>query len=454
MTDNFQEPAQSSTLPEMKPPVVEGSPVTGMFVETEQPIAPESSRLRAEDDLDGWPPIVRALRNPDFRMFWGGNFLSNIGTWMQNIAQGWLVLELTNSSFWLGMVGFAASFPFLIFTLFGGVIADRVDKRKLLLVTQTAMMLLAFAMAALTYLKVITIGSLAALAFANGVAMSFNAPSYQAMVPQLVRRSDLRNAIALNSVQFHLSRVLGPTLGGYTMAWIGIAGNFFLNGLSFLAVLFAIVRIRYPKQPEPKGESVWTSLRAGLAYVYRMKEMLALVVLALTISFLVMPFLTFIPYFAKNMLHTDARGLGLLMAFSGMGAVLGALAVAYAGHIRRRGRRIVGAGVIAMCGLIVFCYSHTFALSAFCMAVEGFFIISMIAPINMVMQELSSDEMRGRVMSINATAFLGLPPIGNLVAGVISRRVPVEHAIAGMIVLAMAGFIGYYSFSKPLRDLD
>jgi MFS family permease len=454
LTENFQEPEQPSISAEIAEASLEGDSATSAFAAAEQFRAPESSWLRAEENLNGWPPIIRALRNPDFRMFWGGNFLSNIGTWMQNIAQGWLVLELTNSSFWLGMVGFAASFPFLVFTLFGGVIADRVDKRKLLLTTQTAMMLLAFAMAALTHFKIITIGSLAALAFANGVAMSLNAPSYQAMVPQLVRRSDLANAIALNSVQFHLSRVLGPTLGGYTMAWIGIAGNFFLNGLSFLAVLFAIVRIRYPKQPEPKGESVWTSLRAGLAYVYRLKQMRALVVLALTISFFVMPFLTFIPYFAKNMLHTDARGLGLLMACSGAGAVLGALVVAYAGRIRRRGRHIVFAGLIAMCGLIVFCYSRTFAVSAVCMAVEGFFIISMIAPINMVMQELSSDEMRGRVMSVNATAFLGLPPIGNLVAGIISRRVPVEHAIAGMIAMAMAAFLGYYFFSKPLRELD
>ncbi len=452
MTDNPQEPVQSPKQVEITEPELERDPATRSFVTPG--LTPEVLLRRPEEDLEGWPPIFRSLRNPDFRMFWGGNFLSNIGTWMQNIAQGWLVLELTNSSFWLGMVGFAASFPFLVFTLYGGVIADRVDKRKLLLATQTAMMLLAFAMAALTHFKIITIASLAGLAFANGIAAALNAPSYQAMVPQLVRRSDLSNAIALNSVQFHLSRILGPTLGGYTMAWIGIAGNFFLNGLSFLAVIFAIAHIRYPKQVESRSESMWTSLRAGIAYVYHLKQMLALVFLALTVSLFVMPFLTFIPYFAKNMLHSDARGLGLLMACSGLGAVCGALSIAYAGHIRRRGRHIVGAGVIAMCGLIVFCYSHTFALSAACMGVEGFFVISMIAPINMVMQELSSDEMRGRVMSINATAFLGLPPLGNLFAGVISRWVPVEHAIAGMIAVAMAVFIGYYSFSPPLRELD
>ncbi len=197
----------------------------------------ESSRL---------PQVVRALRNPNFRLFWSGNFLSNIGTWMQNVAQGWLVLVLTNSAFWLGVVGFAGSIPFLFFTLFGGVIADRVDKRRLLIVTQSVMMVLAFVLAGLAWFKVITVWEVAVIAFLNGTAMAMNAPSYQAMVPRLVKREDLTNAIALNSAQFNMSRIVGPTLGGYAMALLGVAGNFFLNGVSFLAVLWALTRIRYP----------------------------------------------------------------------------------------------------------------------------------------------------------------------------------------------------------------
>jgi predicted MFS family arabinose efflux permease len=406
------------------------------------------------DTDDKWPAIVRSLRNPDFRLFWSGNFLSNIGTWMQNIAQGWLVLQLSNSSFWLGMVGFAASLPFLMFTLYGGVVADRVNKRYLLLATQSIMMVLAFTMSALTHWHIITIASLAALAFANGVAQSLNAPSYQAMVPQLVRRSDLNNAIALNSAQFHLSRVLGPTLGGFAMAAFGIAGNFFLNGLSFLAVIFAIFRMSPTKETVRRKESMWTSLRAGLRYVHADKSMWAMIVLAITISILVMPFLTFIPWFAKNALHTTESGLGVLMACSGLGAFVGALAMAHAGKQRNRGRWIVTNGLIAMAGLIVFCYSTSYLLSCLCMGVEGFFIISMIAPINVVMQELSSDEMRGRVMSVNATAFMGFPPVGNLLAGELSRHMPLAHAVAGMIATAMVCFLGYLFFSKPLRELD
>ena len=165
---------------------------------------------------------------------------------MQNVAQGWLVLTLTNSAFWLGVVGFAGAIPFLIFTIFGGVVADRVNQRRMLLVTQTAMMFLAFVLATLTWLKLITVWEVVVLSFLNGMANAINTPAYQVLVPRLVPRKDLTNAIALNSAQFNLSRILGPTLGGYSMAIFGMAGNFFLNGFSFLAVLFALMRIRYP----------------------------------------------------------------------------------------------------------------------------------------------------------------------------------------------------------------
>ena len=200
----------------------------------------------ASVEQDRFPQVVRALANPNFRLFWSGNFLSNIGTWMQNVALGWLVLTLTNSAFWLGVVGFAGSIPFLFITLFGGVMADRVNKRRLLLVTQSVMMILAFLLAALAYFKVITVWEVTLISFLNGMALAMNQPSYQALVPQLVKRDDLTNAIALNAVQFNSSRILGPALGGYAMVLVGMAGNFFLNGLSFLAVMWALVRIRYP----------------------------------------------------------------------------------------------------------------------------------------------------------------------------------------------------------------
>jgi MFS family permease len=401
-----------------------------------------------------FPQIVRALRNPDFRLFWSGNFLSNIGTWMQNVAQGWLVLSLTNSAFWLGVVGFAGSIPFLLFTLFGGVIADRVNKRRLLLVTQSVMMLLAFALAALSWLKIITVWEVVLLAFLNGMAMAMNAPSYQALVPRLVPREDLTNAIALNSAQFNMSRILGPTLGGYAMAMVGMAGNFFLNGLSFLAVLWALARIRYPEQERSHYPGLFLSLREGFSYVRRNPQMRVLVWMTGAASFFGIPFLTFIPYFARMELHVGESGLGWLMAASGLGAVLGAVTVAALGTLRHRGTVVTAGGVVFFSAIIAFCYSHSFVISQCLLLVEGYSGILMISSFNVAIQHLASDHMRGRVMSIYATGFLGLPPLGALLAGEMSRHIPTPHALAAMAASAATLFVGTYAVSRPLRELD
>ena len=400
------------------------------------------------------PLVFRALRNPNFRLFWSGNFLSNIGTWMQNVAQGWLVLTLTDSAFWLGVVGFAGSIPFLFFTLFGGVIADRVNKRRLLMVTQTVMMILAFLLAGLAWLKIITVWEIAAIAFLNGTAMAMNAPSYQALVPRLVKREDLTNAIALNSAQFNMSRILGPTLGGYAMVLLGVAGNFFLNGASFVAVLWALTRIRYPDEKKARQESMWASLRGGFAYLRQQPQMFVLVWMTVAASLLGFPFLTFIPYFAKVQLNAGESGLGWLLAGSGLGAVLRAMTVAFVGTLRHRGAVLTGAGVVFFLAIIGFSYSRVFALSECLAFFEGYCGIMMISCFNVSIQHLSSDEMRGRIMSIYATSFLGLPPLGALMAGELSRHIPTGHALAMMAGLALLAFVGFFVFSPALRGFD
>jgi MFS family permease len=416
--------------------------------------AAAATQAFATDEGERWPQVARALRNRDFRLFWSGNFLSNIGTWMQNVAQGWLVLTLTGSAFWLGVVGFAGQIPFLLFTLFGGVIADRVNKRRLLLVTQTVMMLLAFTLAVLTLLNKITVWQVIVLSFLNGMANAMNTPSYQALVPRLVPREDLTNAIALNSAQFNMSRILGPTLGGYAMAIVGMAGNFFLNGLSFLAVLFALTRIHYPEQEQRVHPSYLTSLRDGFGYLKSRPQMLVLVWMVAVSSFLVFPFITFIPYFARMQLHVGETGLGWLMAASGLGSVLGAVTVAAQGTIRHRGRVLVIAGIVFFSAVIGLCYSQIFVLSQCFVLVEGYSAIVMISSFNVVMQHLCSDEMRGRVLSIYATCFLGLPPIGALLVGEMSRYIPTGHVLAAMAALAGVIYMGFYAFSRPLRELD
>ena len=401
------------------------------------------------------PRMVRALRHRDFRLFWGGNLLSNVGTWMQNIAQGWLVLELSNSAFWLGVVGFAASAPMLVFTLLGGVIADRVDRRRLMLRTQAAMMLFAFLLAGLTWAKAINVPEIVLLAFATGVAMSLNAPSYQALVPQLVPKEDLNNAIALNSAQFNFSRVVGPTLGGFAMAALGVGGNFFLNGVSFLAVIFALRKIHYPPPaPDDGSATMWQHLAEGFRYVYDRREMMTLITLVGLASIFGIPYLMFIPLFARDILHVRETGLGLLMAFSGLGALFGALTIAWLGRARRRGRFVVGWGVVFFTAIILFCFSRSFALSSALLMVIGYSMVLMVATVNALLQHLSSDQMRGRVMSMYATAFLGFAPVGSLIAGSLAGVMTAPRAIAGMCALALVATLFLYFTRAELRELD
>jgi MFS family permease len=408
----------------------------------------------AETSVIELPRLARALRHRDFRLFWTGNFLSNIGTWMQNIAQGWLVLQLTNSAFWLGMVGFAASFPILLFALVGGVIADHMNKRKLLMVTQSTMMVLAFIMAALTFTHHIDKYGIALLAFGTGIAMSLNTPSYQALMPQLVPREDLTNAIAINSAQFNLSRVLGPTIGGFAMAIVGVAGNFFLNGLSFLAVLVALARIKYVEPAIHQEGHLWQKMQQGFAYVLKHSAMSSLILMVAIGSFLAIPYLTFVPYFARDILGSGEPGLGILMACSGAGAFLGAITIASISLLRWRGKFVVRASAGFYAAIIAFTFSRNFYLSGFFLMLAGYFMIISVATINSSLQHLSENQMRGRVMSIYSTAFLGLPPLGCLIAGSLARIISVPHVIAGMSILALLGSIGVYWKREGLRELD
>jgi MFS family permease len=241
------------------------------------------------------------------------------------------------------------------------------------------------------------------------------------------------------------------------MAAIGIAGNFFLNGISFVAVLLALVRLKFPEEKPERHEGLYDSLVSGFRYVRAIPEMYVLIWMIGVASFLLIPLLTFIPYFAKNQLHVGESGLGLLLASSGTGAVLGAATVAWIGargSLRYRGRIIAFCGATVMAVVIVFCYSQSFLLSEVCMFLEGFGMILTISAVNVAMQHLSSDAMRGRVMSIYGTCFLGLPPLGALMAGELSRHIPTSHALAVMSGVSSLAFLGFFAFSPALRGLD
>ena len=421
-------------------------------VAVEETVAPQVAPAAIE-----MPRVLRALRNPDYRYFWLGNFLSNIGTWMQNVAQGWLVLELSNSAFWLGVVGFAASAPMLMFSLIGGVIADRVDRRSMMIRTQSAMMLFAFILAALSYAKVINVPEIVLLAFATGIAMSLNMPSYQALVPQLVPREDLTNAIGLNSAQFNLSRIIGPSIGGFVMAWLGVSTNFLLNGISFLALLLVLLRMRMPTPEfDDSSATMWQRLADGFRYVLDHRQMSALLSLVALASIFGIPYLMFMPYFARYILHVGPRGLGLLLAFSGFGSLGAATTVAYLGvtGVHRRGRLLVSSGSAFFIAVILFTFSRNFYLSSALLVVAGYSAILMVAIVNTLLQHLSAEEMRGRVMSIYTMAFLGFAPVGSLIAGSLAGAVTASYAIAGMCSVALIGTLALYFFRPELRELN
>jgi len=433
------------------------------------PLVPDPNDSRALDSLGNeetiapqigptttpMPRMIAALRHRDFRLFWFGNFLSNVGTWMQNVAQSWLILQLApnNSAFWLGVIGFAASAPMLVFAILGGVIADRVDKRKLMYVTQTTMMVLAFLMWGLTRFHHINVRLIVLLAFANGVAMSLNTPSYQALVPQLVPKRDLTNAIALNSAQFNLSRVLGPTLGGFAMAAVGISGNFLLNAFSFVAVLIALAQITYPPAYPAPETGLWETMNEGFRYLFDHRDMSMLLLLTACASILGIPYVTFVPLFAKEILHLDERGFGLLMAAAGVGAFLGAATIAYFHEIRNRGRFVLLAAVAFYLFVILFAQASHFLIAGLMLACANYCMILMVATVNSLLQHLSANEMRGRVMSIYATAFLGFAPIGSLLAGALADTFGAPNTIATMSAIAMVLSLGLYATQPALRRI-
>jgi len=388
----------------------------------------------------GW---FRALRHVEYRVFWTGNFVSNIGSWMQNVAQGWLVLQLTNSPFWLGLVGFAQQMPALIFSLLGGVIADRASRRRLLLATQATMMLLALGLAVLTSLHWITVRQIIMIAFLAGTTMALNAPSYQAAIRDLVSREDTLNAIALNSIQFNMSRVLGPSLAGFAIAGLGVAACFYLNALSYVPLLFVIARVAFPAREVRAASSIAADVAEGFRYVRNHRTILMLVVLVAMVSMFGLPYLVMMPAFARDVLRVGAAGLGYLVAAAGAGALLGGIHLAMLKPHRRRGPLVLGAELVFFTALLLFCFSRRPALSALLLAVVGGAGVSSVATINSLIQTLVPDSVRGRVLSMHTMAFLGFTPLGSLLVGELAEHwgTPAALALSSSFALVLTAVI-------------
>src|SRR6266540_374095 len=381
------------------------------------------------------PAMFRALSYRNYRVFWIGAFLSNVGTWMQAVAQGWLVLQLTNSALWLGIDGFMATAPGFFLTLAGGVFADLVDRRRLLLYTQVVAGLAAVALATLVWTNHVAVWMVLSFSFVTGCCMALAGPSYQAMTFDLVGREDLANAVALNSSQFQLSRVIGPVFAGFGFKFFGLAGCFFFNGLSFVAVVVALRMVHFDEATKyahsvKDRRALWQDLIAGFRYVKNRPRVFSLLSISAVNSLFGAPYITMIPIFARDIFHLGASGLAWMMGVGGAGAFCGALFLAYLGDFKRKGWSVLGGAFGFGVFLIAFAQATRLMWSLVFLFGVGFTIVSSIAVINTLLQQLVTDEMRGRVMSMFILSFIGSMPLGNLLAGAVSHRYGAPFALA------------------------
>jgi MFS family permease len=369
------------------------------------------------------PRTFRSLQHRNFQLYFAGQLISVAGTWMQVVAQAWLVYELSHSELMLGIVGFAAAIPSLIVSPWGGVVVDRVNKRNLLVVTQASAMVLAFILAALTFTGLVQVWEIIVLAALLGLVNAFDGPGRQAFVVEMVGREDLPNAIALNSMMFNGARVIGPALGGILLATVGTAWCFFINGLTFLAVIVCLLLMRLtPRTRVLEIGSPWTDLKHGLHYVLRHREIFALLMLALIFSVFGISYNTILPAFVDQVLHADATGYGVVNAFIGIGAVAGAFIMARYGDRGQRGRWLVWVDLAFPFILLAFAYNANFALALLLACGLGIGFMLTFTIINTLLQTNVDDKMRGRVMGLYTLTFFGFAPFGNLAIGTLAER--------------------------------
>lgn len=372
-------------------------------------------------------------------------FVSLVGTWIQSVAQSWLVFALTNSAFLLGVVGFLGSIPIFVLSLFGGVLADRVNKRNILIFTQIFFMLLAFLLAFLTQFQLIKPQQIMFIALLNGIIMAFDAPARQAIVVELVGKKHLFNAIVLNSVAFNSSRIIGPAIAGLLISTIGMSGCFYLNGISFLAVIAALSLIKLKKNQAQNNNSALSDLKQGLAFIKGDRLILALLSMVAAVSLFGISYVILMPVFANDILRVGVKGLGILMSSTGLGALFGALALARLGDFKYKGRLLIWSVLSFSISLIIFSLSRDYLISIISLICIGCSSVTAIALINTLIQIKVPDEFRGRVMSLFMITFAGIMPFGNLISGSLAQGAGVSAALffCGLICLVLFALINF-----------
>jgi len=413
--------------------------------------APASPRSRVAT-------AVRALRHRNFQLFFAGQLISLIGTWMQTVAQSWLVYRLTGSTLLLGTVGFAGQIPVFLVAPIGGVVADRTNRHRVVIATQTASMLLAFILAVLTLTHRIQVWQIMMLAAGLGIVNAFDIPARQAFLMDMVGREDLMNAIALNSSMFNGARILGPAVAGIVVAWVGEGWCFFANAISYIAVIAGLLmmKIKHPVNLANEGSPV-EHIVEGFRFVLDKTPIKAILLLLGLVSLVGMPYSVLMPVFASQILHGGARELGMLMGATGVGALLGALTLAARVGVRGLGR------LIAICAggfgasLIFFSFSHLFWLSMVLLVPVGFTMMVQMASSNTLLQSMVPDQMRGRVIALYSMMFMGMAPFGAFFAGAVAHRIgaPWTVAIGGVACIAgaIAFGLGLPNFRAQAREL-
>jgi MFS family permease len=381
----------------------------------------------------------RAFKSRNYRLFFTGQSVSLIGTWMQKTAVSWVIYSLTHSTFMLGVTLFASLFPAFLFSLIGGVVSDRYNRYKLLLTTQVASLIQAVLLAILILLKHYEVWEILTLSVILGIINAFDVPARQSLVYEMVEdKEDLPNALALNSSMVNLSRIVGPALAGLVLEGIGDGACFLLNALSFVAVIISLLMMRLPDYIHKiHKKNVFGELKEGMAYIKRTPSISFVLIMLAMVSLLVLPFSTLIPYYARDVFHGTARTFGVIDSFIGLGAFSGAIFLASIKSGTDLRKILFINTLVFGAGLILFSHEHTYALALFFVTLAGFGMMSQITVTNTIIQTTAAPKMRGRVISFYALAFFGMQPLGGLLVGTISKYIGTTDTLMGQGIAAL-----------------
>jgi MFS family permease len=395
--------------------------------------------------------LVRALRHRNYRIFMGGQLISLIGTWMQTVAESWLVYRLTGSALLLGLAGFANRIPIFLLAPIGGAVADRYNRHRIVIATQVASMVLAAALAVLTLTHLVRIWHLMTIAALLGVVNAFDIPARQAFVVELVDREDLQNAIALNSSMFNGARVVGPAVAGVLVAAVGEGWCFLANSASYIAVIVGLLIMRVPRAPAARPASVVEHVMEGFRFVSRSRPIVALLLLLGLISLMGMPYSVLMPIIADQTFHSGARGLGILMGSAGVGALLGALSLASRVGLQGYGRTIALAAIGFGLSLMAFSLARTLWLGVALLLPVGFAMMTQMAASNTLIQSMIPNHLRGRVMAVYSMMFMGMAPIGALLAGLLAGWLGATTTVAAGGAFCLLGGLVFLQRLPRLR---